>query len=305
MFTKQKLSILLVACVLPASVAAEPGKLDVEQIIRIVGLQGKYNEADGTFKVTHPRSDVAVAVDGQVMNPFRGLTTWAAFQNGKRAEAMVMGDIVLFQDEVNRAMSAALENGLTVTALHNHFFFDEPKVFFMHIGGEGTTGQLATGVRKVLDAVRDTRAATGSPGTSFKYPGIPEKSHITAEPIESILGIKGKSKDGMFKVSVGRTVTMACGCKASAGMGVTTWGAFAGTDDHAVVDGDFACLPGELQPTLQTLRRHGINIVAIHNHMEDEEPRVIFLHYWGVGSTNELARALRATLDAQRDARKG
>ncbi len=98
---------------------------------------------------------------------------------------------------------------------------------------------------------------------------------------------------------------MACGCKASAGMGVTTWGAFAGTDDHAVVDGDFACLPGELQPTLKTLRRHGINIVAIHNHMEDEEPRVIFLHYWGVGSTTKLAKAFKATLDAQKDARRG
>ncbi len=305
MFTKQKWYVLLIGCVLPGSVAAEPGKLDAEQIVRIVGLQGKYNEADGSLKVTRPRSDVPIAVDGQVMNPFRGLTTWAAFQSGKRAEAMVMGDIVLFQDEVNRAMSAALENGLTVTALHNHFFFDEPKVFFMHIAGEGTTIQLATGGRKVLDAVRNTRAATAKPATSFGYPGMPEKSNITAEPIESILGIKGKSKDGMFKVSVGRTVTMACGCKVSAGMGVTTWGAFAGTDDHAVVDGDFACLPGELQPTLRTLRRHGINIVAIHNHMENEEPRVIFLHYWGVGSTSELAKAFKATLDAQKDARKG
>ncbi len=281
-----------------------PEGLDAAKIEHIVGLKGQYDEAENVYKIAVPRTDVAVSIDQQAMHPFRGLTSWAAFQAGKRTEAMVMGDLVLFQDEVNPVMSAALDNGLTVTALHNHFFYDEPKVYFMHIGGEGTTEQLATGVRNALDTVKQVRAKSPSPAKTFNYLPIASKSNIKPEPIERILGLKGKVKDGMYKVVVGRTATMPCGCKVSAGMGVNTWAAFAGTDDHASVDGDFACLPGELQATLITLRRHGINIVAIHNHMEDEEPRVIFLHYWGVGSTMDLAKAIKATLDAQMSHRK-
>ncbi len=126
---------LIFAAFIYASLAAD---LNTARIDELTGLKGKMNEKEGVYKVTFPRNDVKVVVDGWTMPPFMGLGTWAAFTKGEQTEAMVMGDTVLFEDEVNAAMSAALDNGLSVTALHNHFFFDQPKVFFMHIEGEGT-----------------------------------------------------------------------------------------------------------------------------------------------------------------------
>src|SRR6266576_2757748 len=155
------------------------GKLDTAQIERLTGLKGAFIEQENVFKVSAPRADVQVAVDDWVMPPFMGLTSWAAFTPGKTADAMVMGDLVLFQDEVNPVMSAALDAGLEVTALHNHFFFDEPKVYFMHIGGEGTVQRLATGVRAALDKVKEIRAA--NPKLAKSFGGLrPSENSITA-----------------------------------------------------------------------------------------------------------------------------
>src|SRR5947208_10404548 len=147
-----------------ASVAAD---LNTARIDELTGLKGKMNEKEGVYKVTFPRNDVKVAVDGWTMPPFMGLGTWAAFTKGSHTEAMVMGDTVLFEDEVNAAMSAALDNGLSVTALHNHFFFDHPKVYFMHIEGQGTTEQLAAAVRKLYDKIKEVRATNPQPKDSF------------------------------------------------------------------------------------------------------------------------------------------
>lgn len=278
---------------------AQPKKLDVETIERVTGLKATVVDAESVVRVTAPRSDVKVRVDGTLLPPFAGLTSWAAFKPGETSEAMVMGDLVLMQDEVNPVMDACFAGELTVTALHNHFLYDEPKVFFMHIGGEGTVEHLAGGVRKAFDAIKEVRAATPRPASGFGGTPIAERSNVTAGPIEDIFGKQADSKDGMLKFSFGRTVKMSCGCEVGNAMGVNTWAAFVGTDDHALVDGDFACLPGELQPTLKALRHAGINIVAIHNHMEDESPRVTFLHYWGNGMAVDLARGVKNTLDAQ------
>src|SRR2546430_17702017 len=147
-----------------ASVAAD---LNTARIDELTGLKGKMNEKEGVYKVTFPRGDVKVVVDGWTMPPFMGLGTWAAFTKGAHTEAMVMGDTVLFEDEVNSAMSAALDNGLSVTALHNHFFFDQPKVYFMHIEGEGTVEKLASAVKKVYDKIKEVRAASPQPKESF------------------------------------------------------------------------------------------------------------------------------------------
>jgi hypothetical protein len=219
------------------------------------------------------------------------------------AAAMVMGDVVLFQDEVGPAMSAALDGGLAVTGLHNHFFYDEPKVYFMHIGGEGEPAQLASGVRKVLDAVKGVRAAEAQPRKNFAHRGLPAKSTITAAPLAAAIGAKPAEKDGMAKFTLGRTTKMPCGCEAGKEMGVNTWAAFYGADDNAFVDGDFVTFEGELQPVLKALRAGGINVVAIHNHMEGESPKAIFLHYWGVGPAAELARGVKTALDAQAKAK--
>jgi hypothetical protein len=284
---------------LEANALAAHHQLDTARIEQLTGLKGTWNTEEGVFKVSSPRTDVHVSVDQSPMNPFMGLTSWAAFTTAKKADAMVMGDLVLFQDEVNVVMSAALENGLSVTALHNHFFFDEPKVYFMHIGGEGTVEELANGVRKALDKVKEIRAAAPQPDSKFGGPILPAVSSISAPTIEGILGVKGQSKDGMFKAVFGRKAKMPCGCQVGKEMGVNTWAAFAGSDNNAVVDGDFAVHEDELQTVLKTLRQGGINIVAIHHHMTGETPRTLFLHYWGKGQAADLAKAVNAALRTQ------
>jgi hypothetical protein len=286
---------MALVCVLAGgAVAAE---LDAAKIDALTGTKGTLNKDEAVYKVSFPRSDVKVTVDGTPMPPFMGLTSWAGFKAGEKVEAMVMGDIVLFQDEVNPAMSAALESGLWVTALHNHFFYDEPKVYFMHIGGEGSLDQLAGGVKKVMDAVKAVRAASPEPAKAFAHQPFAATSAITAAALDNAFGAKGQAKDGMYKAVFGRTTKMPCDCIAGKEMGVNTWAAFYGTDDHAFVDGDFAVVEGELQGVLKSLRRSGVNVVAIHSHMENETPRIIFLHYWGVGPAADLAKSVKAAID--------
>ncbi|BCU76267.1 hypothetical protein llg_09820 [Luteolibacter sp. LG18] len=273
--------------------------LDTASIESTTGLKGTMNAEEKVFKVTFPRGDLGVTVDDWQMPAFMGLTTWAAFTEGKSAEAMVMGDFVLLQDEVNPVMSTLLDTGLSVTALHNHFFADEPKVYFMHIAGEGTTESLSKGVRAALDKVKSIREAAPHPAKSMGG-GIPAKSAITAAPLAEKIGGKPQEKDGMVKFVLGRTAKMPCGCEVGKEMGINTWAAFAGTDDNAVVDGDFACLEGELQGVLKTLRSGGINIVAIHQHMTGESPRYVFLHYWGRGKAGDLAGTVGSALKTQK-----
>ena len=271
--------------------------LDTTRIDELTGLKGKMNEKEGAYKVTFPRNDVKVVVDGWTMPPFMGLSTWAAFIETPNG-AMVMGDTVLFEDEVNAAMTAALDNGLSVTALHNHFFFDQPKVFFMHIEGEGSVDDLARAVKKMYDSIKAIRGPNAKPGESFAAVGqtsLPEKSSITPAPLNEIFAMQGEAKDGMIKFTIGRPAKMH-GAKIDKEMGVNTWAAFAGDDKNAVVDGDFAVTEDELQPVLKSLVKDKINIVAIHQHMTHEEPRIMFFHYWGRGSAKKLAEAIKGAL---------
>src|SRR2546429_7094577 len=285
---------LIFTAFITASVAAG---LNTARIDELTGLKGKMIEKEGVYKVAFPRDDVKVVVDGWTMPPFMGLGTWAAFTETKNG-AMVMGDTVLFEDEVNPAMSAALDNGLSVTALHNHFFFDQPKVFFMHIEGEGTVDKLAGAVKKMYDTVKAIRGPNAKPAESFSavgQPSLPEKNSISAAPLNEIFGMQGESKDGMLKFNIGRPAKMH-GVKIDKEMGVNTWVAFAGSDENAVVDGDFAVTEDELQPVLKSLLKNKINIVAIHQHMTHEEPRIMFFHYWGRGSAKDLAQAVKGGL---------
>ena len=289
-------NLFLVIALCSANIELACAALDTAKIDEITGLKGKLNDKEGVYKISFPRDDVNVSVDDWTMPPFMGLGTWAAFTNGVHAEAMVMGDTVLFEDEVNPVMSVALDNKLSVTALHNHFFFDQPKVYFMHIAGQGSTDDLARAIRKVYDKIKEIRAATPKPGGSFgRKPLLPQKNSITAAPLNEIFGMQGESKDGMVKFTIGRPAKMH-GAKIDKEMGVNTWAAFAGTDANAVVDGDYAVTEDELQPALKALRVGGINIVAIHSHMTHENPRILFLHYWGRGSAKKLAEAVKGAL---------
>ena len=281
----------------PAATSAPKPAVDSARVAAATG--GKPEVSDNVVKVSFPRDDVHVDVDGwNKVPPFMGLTSWAAFVPGEKpgVEAMVMGDLVLFEDEVNPAMSAALDNGVEVTALHNHFFYDKPHVLFMHIGGEGTVDQLGKGVKAALDAAHAVRQKAPKPAAAFGAPP-PPTSKIDASKLDAIFGVKGASKDGMYKGVFGRKTQAECGCTIGKAMGINTWAAFAGTDDNAVVDGDFAMAEGELQSVLKTLRGGGINVVALHSHMTNESPRLLFLHYWGRGKAADLAATLKRAID--------
>ncbi len=194
---------LTAAISLATALTSLAAAIDMGQIDKITGLKGTMNKQEGVYKVTFPRDDAKVSVDGWKMPPFMGLGTWAAFQ-GTNEKAMVMGDTVLFQDEVNAAMSVALDNGLSVTALHNHFFYDEPKVFFMHIGGEGSIDALASAVRKVYDKIEEVRSANPKPQTTFGAKQLPEKNSITLAPLNESSGCKARQKMGWPSLLSGR-----------------------------------------------------------------------------------------------------
>jgi hypothetical protein len=279
--------------------AQQPAALDVQKISELAGTKAT-RAPEGVVRLAWPRTDIKATIDGQPLPPFAGLTSWAAFQPDPKAEAMLMGDVVLLQDEVNPVMDVLLAGGLSVTALHNHFFYDEPRVYFMHISGAGEVARLVPAVRSAIEKSQEIRKASPEPPKGFGHGALPSASAINAGPLAGILGQKEESKDGMAKFTFGRETKASCGCKLGSAMGVNTWAAFVGSDDQAFVDGDFVCLPGELQPTLKALRKAGINIVAVHNHMEDDSPRTMFLHYWGTGPAQDLARGVRAALDAQK-----
>lgn len=266
------------------------GRLDPAQIERLTGAKGAFNEKEGVFKVSAPRSDLKINAAGVRITPPLGLTSWAAF-TAAGEHTMVMGDMVVLEHQVNPVMTVALENGLEVTALHNHFFFDSPKVMFMHIGGRGEQTKLAGAVGRVLAKIRETSAAPSPARANID----PSKTSLDPQKIEAILKVGGELKDGVYKVTIGRATRMH-GQEIGNAMGVNTWAAFAGSDAQAIVDGDFAVLESELQAVLLALRRANIDIVAIHNHMTGEAPRIIFLHYWGVGPTEQLARGLQSAL---------
>lgn len=269
--------------------------LDADLIAAAAGTKAT-TTPDGAVRLSWPRTDISVKVDQMTMKPFAGLGTWAAFCQGEHG-AMLMGDTVVLQDEVTPAIDAAFANGLDVTGLHNHFFFDEPKVFFMHIGGTGDPQKLASGVKAVWDAIKKFRSAHPNPLTSFSGTS-PREGTVNAATIEEIVEHKSESQSGVVKVTIGREATMH-GMKFGGSMGLTTWAAFSGSDDLAAMDGDFAMTAEEVQPVLRSLRQGNLHIVALHNHMIGEQPAIYFVHFWGKGKASELATAFKDALAVQ------
>ena len=282
-------AVTLVTVLLAAAPHMHAVALDTSRIEQLTGAKGKLDRGANVFKVSAPRSDLALTVGGVKLTPPSGLTSWAAFQPAD-SEVMVMGDMVLTEDQVNPVMSVALDNGLEVTALHNHFIGETPRVMFMHVGGHGSLDALAAAVGKVLARIKQ-------PGVALPNAAIdPASTQLDGDQLATILGHRGDLAGGVYKVTIGRTTRMH-GHEVGSTMGVNTWAAFSGTSASAVVDGDFAMTEGELQSVLKALRHADIQIVAIHQHMTGEEPRILFLHYWGVGRAEDLARGLRTALD--------
>lgn len=275
---------------------AAPRTLDVQRIEQLTGAKGKLDEKEGVFKVSLPRTDIQAVVAGVTLTPPMGLTCWAAFQRAGE-HAMVMGDQVLLEDQVDPVMDVALENGLEVTALHNHFLWDTPRVMFMHVSGMGDEQRLAAAIGRVFAKIKETAGGKGEPAPA---PIDPSAGPLDPAKLDAALGLKGDFAAGVYKVTIGKRTKLGSHAMGNA-MGVNTWAAFAGSDADAVVDGDFAMYEGEVQGVLKALRHAGIRIVAIHNHMIGESPRVVFLHYWGRGTAASLAAGVKAALASEGD----
>lgn len=287
------LSLLLV-CLSSGRVAA--ADLDPAAIGQASSTEAK-RQADGVVRIGWSRDDVPVKVDGLQLPPAAGLGSWAAFMP-MGEQAMVMGDTVVFEDEVDAAMDAAFEAGLEVTGLHNHFFYDSPKVYFMHIGGRGEPVELAGGVRRVWDAIKAARKHRPEPATGFGG-ATPTLGPIDLDAIAKVIGHPAELNGGVAKVTIGREGRMHRQ-PVGGSMGLTTWAAFTGSDRLAAVDGDFIMTAEEVQPVLRALRQGGLHVVALHNHMVGERPAFYFVHFWGKGPALELARGFRRALDAQK-----
>ena len=285
----------------PVAFADAPSDINPEIISKATDTQATV-KPDGVVRIGWQRDAVPVVVDGIKLPTPAGLGSWAAFKAVPDGGVMLMGDTVVGEDEITPAMDAAFAHGLEITALHNHFVFDRPPVYFMHIGGHGQSAEkLAEGVKAMWDAIKKVREKHVTPVERF--PGsVPE---ITGEydtaSLETILGAEGSLNGQVLKFTFGRSASMH-GTEFGASMGLSTWAAFSGNKDHAVVDGDFAMTAGEVQPVMHALRDAGIHIVALHNHMIGETPPYYFLHYWGNGDPEVLAQGLHAALEAQENA---
>jgi hypothetical protein len=261
---------------------------DYQQVLSTLGRQGDFKAS--VLKVNVPRNDVSVTVAGvKTPTPF-GFGGWVAFTKGANAEDVMMGDLVLTQDEVNPVMSALLDHGIDVTALHNHFFWDEPRMFYMHVHGHGAAADLAARLKPALDMIGKSAAPAAPAAVS---------STLDTAKIAQIVGRPGDQMGSVYKITVGRDdlSIKEMGATINARMGLNTWAAFVGTNESAAIAGDVAMLAGEVTPVLKSLRGSGISVVAIHHHMTGTEPAIYFLHYWGTGSAEKLATGFKAALD--------
>jgi hypothetical protein len=266
---------------------------DYAQVLKIVGKSGDYKA--NVLKVNVPRNDLHMTVDNLALPTPFGFGGWFAMTKGDGGDDVMMGDLVLLQEEVNPVMSALLENGLEVSALHNHFFWDNPRVYFMHIRGHGKAVDLAQHIKPALNLIGKGQA---TPGSSTPSPATAKTTLDTAH-IAKIVGHEGEQTGAIYKITIGRDdlKLKEMGATINARMGLNTWAAFYGSDDNAAIAGDIAMLDNEVTPTLKALRSHGLDVVAIHHHMLATQPTVIFLHYWGQGKADTLATGFKAALD--------
>ena len=266
-------------------------KLDTLAIEKITGIKGKSN--NGEYKITIPQNDLNVEVDGFKIIPPMGLGTWIAFTSSKDG-AMIMGDIILTEADLKPVQQAVISQGLTITAIHNHFVRNHPNIIYMHIGGSGKTEDMAKKAKAVLDKVAESRGHNPATGSVADVP-----YSIDTKKLDDILGYKGEMSKGVYKYTIGRpdVSLKEHGVTVTTFLGFNTWAAFQGSDDHAAVAGDFTMLEDEVTPVIKALVENGIEVVAVHNHMVHEQPRIFFLHYWGIGNAEQLAKGLKSALD--------
>jgi hypothetical protein len=261
---------------------------DFGEVEKILGVSGQTQEGVTVFGF--PRHDLKIKIGGDAVPTAIGFGSWTAWKE-MGAEAMVMGDLVLLQKEINPVISALAEANVSVTALHNHFLSENPRIMYMHIYGVGQAAPMATGIRNAF-----SKTGTPRPGPSSGGTPLPPMA-LDTNRLEQIIGHPGKVGGGAFKIIIGRPGVTMDGIEITARMGLNTWAAFTGTNERAHVAGDVAMTAKEVNPVIRALRRGGIEITAVHNHMLDEEPRIFFLHYWGTGPAEKLAETVREAFD--------
>jgi len=286
--------VLAIGLVGVAAARAQEMPAEYQDVLKALGRQGDFKAS--VLKIGIPRKDLIVVVDGVATPTPFGFGGWLGMTKGDGGMDVMMGDLVLTEDEVNPVMSALLDNRLEVTALHNHFFFETPRIFYMHVMGHGKASDLARMVKPGLDLIGHVPARHPAPATPAAnvQPG-----ELDTVKIAQIVGHEGEKFGAVYKITVGRDDIdlREMGAKIDARMGLNTWASFVGSNDHAAVAGDVAMLENEVQPVLKTLRKNGLEVVAIHHHMIGSSPTIIFLHYWGQGPAEQLARGFRAALD--------
>ncbi|MDA8249631.1 MAG: DUF1259 domain-containing protein [Rhodospirillales bacterium] len=240
-----------------------------------------------------PRTDLHVTLDGVAIKPAFALGGWLAFRP-MGTDAMVMGDLVLTEDEVNPVMARLLANGITVTALHNHLLRAQPPTFYMHVAGRGDPVALAMALREALTA--ESKTPFGAPAGA---PAGAEPLALDTKQIDSVLGYRGKANSGVYQFAIARADTIReGGMTLPPAMGTAIAINFQPTaNDKAAITGDFALLASEVTPVLQALRRNGIEVTALHNHMLNDQPRMLFVHFWANDDPVQLAKGLRAALN--------
>jgi hypothetical protein len=266
-----------------------PSANDFKAVEEALGRSGQ-PQADGAYKFGLPRGDLKVTVDGVQVKPALALGSWVAFSSPGQ-DAMVMGDLVLPEDEVSPVMLALQENGLQVTALHNHLLYETPRVMYMHIAGHGNAVKLAGAIKQVI-------ALTKTPAPSQPASTTPTIDLDTAA-IDQVLGYKGKVNGGVYQVVAPRSENVSdAGMPVPGSMGVGTAMNFQPTGERkAAITGDFVLLSSEVNPVIKALRQNGIQVTAIHSHMLEEQPRLFFMHFWANDDSLKLAKGLRAALD--------
>jgi hypothetical protein len=266
---------------------------EYQQVLTALGKQGDYKS--NVLKVNIPRNDVNVTVANvKTPTPF-GFGGWIAMTKGTGGMDVMMGDLVLLQDEVNPVMSALLDNGLEVTAVHNHFFSDEPRMFYMHVHGHGKPADLARQVKPALDLIGKNTPKPASPPAA---PAAPATPTLNTAKLAQIIGSEGEQSGAVYKITIGRDdlKLTEMGAPINARMGLNTWAAFVGTNENAAIAGDIAMVGNEVTPVLKALRKNGLDVVAIHHHMIGTTPTIYFLHYWGTGPAEKLATGFKAAL---------
>jgi Domain of Unknown Function (DUF1259) len=286
---RQRVGIIIGVVLLSTTTIAPAWAQDVpapyKEVLTFLGKSGDFK--DNVLKVNIPRNDVTVTVASVATPTPFGFGGWIAMTKGTGMDVM-MGDLVLLQDEVNPVMSALLENGLEVTALHNHFFWDEPHMFYMHVHGHGAAADLARRIKPAIDLIGKGRSAVPQTSTN----------QLDGAKLARIVGHAGEQTGAVYKITIGRDdlKMTEMGAPINARMGLNTWAAFTGSNEKAAIAGDVAMLESEVTPVLKALRQHGLEVVAIHHHMTTERPVVIFLHYWGTGPAETLASGFTAAL---------